>query len=83
MGYGQVTDDDYKALLDAADAATSMEEYKTAAAAIQQYYADTTPAVALFWDAHVQAYNSQYDGFVVDGTFGIMNVQSFLALTAK
>lgn len=83
MGYGQVTDEDYKALLDAADAATSMEQYKTAAAAIQQYYADTTPAVALFWDAHVQAYNNRYDGFVVDGTFGIMNVQSFMALTVK
>lgn len=82
MSYGQVYDGAYKALLDKADAATSMDEYKTVAAEIQKYYADTIPAVALFWDAHVQAYNSRYSGFIVDGTFGIMNVQSWLKLTA-
>lgn len=80
MGYGQVYDTTYQALLDQADAALNQEEYKEAAARIQQYYADTVPAIALFWDAHVQAYNNRYSGFTVDGTFGIMNVQSWLTL---
>lgn len=82
MGYGQVYDEQYKALLDRADAAESMDEYKLIAAEIQEYYAETMPAIALFWDAHVQAFNSRYSGFVVDGSFGIMNVQSWLALCA-
>lgn len=81
MGYGQVFDTSYKALLDKADVATSMEEYKAVAEEIQNYYAQTRPAIALFWDAHVQAYKSKYDGFIVDGTFGIMNVQSFMNLS--
>lgn len=80
MSYGQVYDGAYQALLDQADAAASQEEYKAAAAEIQKYYADTIPAIALFWDAHVQAYNNRYSGFSVDGTFGIMNVQSWLTL---
>ena len=58
-----------------------MEEYKAVAEEIQNYYAQTRPAIALFWDAHVQAFKSKYDGFIVDGTFGIMNVQSFMNLS--
>lgn len=82
MSYGQVYDPAYKELLDQVDAAENMEQYKAVAAEIQEYYAETIPAIALFWDAHVQAYNSRFSGFVVDGTFGIMNVQSWLALSA-
>jgi len=82
MSYGQVYDNDFKSLLDRADAATSMDEYKTVAADIQNYYAETIPAIALFWDAHVQAFNSRYNGFEVDGTFGIMNVQTWMTLSA-
>ena len=65
---------------DRADAAADMDAYLAVAADIQNYYAETLPAVALFWDAHVQAYNSRFDGFVVDGTFGIMNVQTWMHL---
>lgn len=83
MGYGQVSDEAYKKLLDKADATVSMDEYKEVAAEIQNYYAETMPAVALFWDSHVQAFNNRFSGFVVDGTFGIMNVQSWMSLTAK
>lgn len=81
MGYGQVYDEGYRALLDRADAAADMDAYLAVAADIQNYYAETLPAVALFWDAHVQAYNSRFDGFVVDGTFGILNVQTWMHLT--
>lgn len=80
MSYGQVYDEAYKALLDKADAAASMDEYKRAAAEIQEYYAENLPAVALFWDAHVQAYNSRFSGFSADGTFGILNVQTWMDL---
>ena len=82
MSYGQVFDPAYKELLDQVDAAENMDQYKAVAAEIQEYYAETIPAIALFWDAHVQAYNSRFSGFVVDGTFGIMNVQSWLSLSA-
>ncbi|MEA4972516.1 MAG: ABC transporter substrate-binding protein [Candidatus Metalachnospira sp.] len=81
MGYGQVFDENYKALLDKADAAVTMDEYKKAAGEIQKYYAETLPSAALFWDKHVQAYNSRFDGFVVDGTFGIINVETWLNLS--
>ena len=80
MGYGQVYDEAYKALLDQADAAVTMEDYYAAAAAMQEYYAEHIPAVALYWDSHVQAYNSAYEGFVTDGTFGLLNVQTWMKL---
>lgn len=80
MGYGQVYDEAYKALLDQADAAVTMEDYYAAAAAMQEYYAKHIPAVALYWDSHVQAYNSAYEGFVTDGTFGLLNVQTWMKL---
>ena len=80
MGYGQVYDEAYKALLDQADAAVTMEDYYAAAAAMQEYYAEHIPAVALYWDSHVQAYNSAYEGFVNDGTFGLLNVQTWMKL---
>ena len=83
MSYGQVYDEDYKALLDQADAAANMEEYALVAAEIQQYYADTLPAIALFWDSHIQAFNSRYSGFVEDGTFGLLNVQTWFSLQAE
>lgn len=83
MSYGQVYDEAYKTLLGKADAAANLEEYNAVAAEIQQYYADNIPAIALFWDSHVQAFSNSLEGFVVDGTFGIMNVQTWLNLTKK
>lgn len=80
MSYGQVYDEVYKELLDEAEAAVTSEEYQAAAEKIQKYYAETVPAIALFWDSHVQAYNSRFEGFQVDGTFGIMNVQTWMNL---
>ena len=83
MSYGQVFDKAYKALLDRAGAAATLDEYKTAAADIQKYYAENMPANALFWDSYVQAYSSKLDGFVIDGTFGFLNVQTWMNLKVK
>ena len=38
------------------------------------------PAIALFWDSYIQAYNAELDGFVIDGTFGLLNVQTWYSL---
>ncbi len=83
MGYGEIYDDAYLALLDNADTAATMDEYKAVAAEIQEYYAEALPAVAFFWDSHIQAYQSVYSGFVTDATFGIMNVQTWMNLASK
>lgn len=82
MGYAQVSDPEYKALLDAAAACADMDDYIAKCADIQNYYAENLPAIALFWDSHVQAYSSRLSGFVVDGTFGLLNVQSLMQLKA-
>ncbi len=83
MGYGQVYDESYKALLDTASAASTIEDYKAAAAELQTYYAENLPAIALFWDSHVQAFSNKLSGFEVDGTFGILNVRSWYSITSK
>lgn len=83
MSYGQVYDKDFRALLDRAAAAADLETYRAAAADIQAYYAQHLPAIALFWDTYVQACSDRLEGFVVDGTFGYLNVQTWMNLTEK
>jgi peptide/nickel transport system substrate-binding protein len=81
MGYGQVFDAAYTGLVQAAGNAKTIDAYKTAAAAMQTWYADNIPALAFFWDAHVQAWSKAYGGFIPDGTFGVLNAQTWLNLS--
>lgn len=80
MGYARITDPAYQSIMDMADDAATLDSYRQAAEAFQNYYAQNIPAVAFFWDRHIQAYSDDLDGFVTDATFGIMNVQSWLSL---
>lgn len=82
-GQGQVTDPAFVAIADKMMAAATNEAYLAAAQECQEYYAANVPAIALFWDSYIQAYNSKYDGFTVDGTFGIVNQGTWYSITAK
>lgn len=78
---GQVMDVSFATIVDTLRSADSMEKYTAAAAECQRYYADTLPAIALYWDSYIQAYNSTLSGFVVDGTFGLLNMDTWFTLT--
>jgi ABC-type transport system substrate-binding protein len=80
LAQGQIMDPAYGAIVSRLQSAVNLEEYTAAAADCQRYYAETMPAIALFWDSYIQAYNAELDGFVIDGTFGILNIQTWYSL---
>jgi peptide/nickel transport system substrate-binding protein len=80
---GQVMDPAFASIVDELKAAKSMDDYDKAAKKCQEYYADNVPAIALYWDIYLQAYNSKYDNFTIDGTFGIVNQQTWYSITQK
>lgn len=77
---GQVMDKGFAKVADNLKAADSIEKYITAAAECQNYYAGNLPAIALYWDSYIQAHSSALSGFVVDGTFGILNMDTWFSL---
>ena len=65
----QVSDSEYYAIVDKLASSKNMEEYLAASKECQLYYEKTTPAVAIYWDSYIQAYNSRFSGFATDGNF--------------
>lgn len=61
----------------------SLDEYKTAASELQDFYAEECPLIALYWDSLVYGVSSNVSGFAVDANFGLNNVNSWSALTKK
>ncbi|MDR2501664.1 MAG: ABC transporter substrate-binding protein [Oscillospiraceae bacterium] len=82
-GQGQIMDEAFDGIVQKLKSAASPEDYLAAAAECQRYYADNMPAVALFWDSYIQAHSSELDGFTVDGTFGILNVNTWYSIIKK
>jgi peptide/nickel transport system substrate-binding protein len=80
---GQIMDRAYGAIVDRLASAVNMDDYIGAAADCQEYYAATMPAIAIFWDSYTQAYRSGLSGFAVDGTFGILNMDTWFSITRK
>ncbi len=79
----QVSDIEYQKIVDELSCAASLEEYSTYAARAQEYYEENVPVVAIYWDSYLQAYQNSLSGFVTDGTFGLINVNTWLNLSAK
>jgi peptide/nickel transport system substrate-binding protein len=76
----QIMDPVYGAIVDRLASAVNMEDYLRAAKDCQEYYAAVMPAVAIFWDSYIQAYKSSLSGFTVDGTFGILNMNTWFSI---
>jgi peptide/nickel transport system substrate-binding protein len=80
LAQGQIMDPAYGLIVSRLKSALNLEEYVAAAADCQRYYARTMPAIALFWDSYIQAYNAELEGFVIDGTFGLLNMQTWYSI---
>jgi ABC-type transport system substrate-binding protein len=79
-GQGQIMDEAYAEIVARLGSAASMEEYYAAARDCQEYYAANMSSVALYWDCYIQAYNSRLSGFVIDGTFGLLNMSTWFSI---
>lgn len=83
QGGCQVYDETFQAILDKMSAAVSMEEYKAAAGELQDFYAQESPLVALYWDNMMYVHASRFENVTVDYTFGLNNVNNWFTITEK
>ena len=79
-GQGQVMDEAFEEIVTRLRTAATPDEYRAAAEDCQHYYAENMPAIALFWDSHIQAVNTELDGFIIDGTFGLLNTHTWFSI---
>lgn len=83
QGGCQVYDEIFVAICDEMAAATNIEQYNAAAAKMQDFYAENTPLLALYWDNMMYAYSSKYENVTIDYVFGLNNVNNWFTITAK
>ena len=83
QGGCQVYDEKFVAIRDEMAAATNIEQYNAAAAKMQDFYAENTPLLALYWDNMMYAYSSKYENVTIDYVFGLNNVNNWFTITAK
>ncbi len=83
QGGCRVYDEAFVAARDALAAAKTIEEYYAAAAVMQQFYAEHTPLIALYWDNLTYAYNAAFENVTIDCAFGLNNVNNWFSIESK
>jgi peptide/nickel transport system substrate-binding protein len=83
QGGAQVYDEEFQSILSAMAAAVTLDEYIEAAGQMQDFYAAHNPIVALYWDSMTFGISSRFENIVIDGAFGLNNVNNWLSITEK
>lgn len=83
QGGCQVYDAGFQAIKDKMSEAKVIEDYVAAAGEMQDFYAEHTPLIALYWDNMMYAYSAGLDNVVIDYTFGLNNTSNWFSITAK
>jgi len=63
--------------------ANTVEAYEAAAGRLQDYYSEETPLIALFWDNLTYVCSSSVKNVIIDGVFGINNVENWLSVVKE
>ncbi|NLZ76845.1 MAG: hypothetical protein GX911_02625, partial [Spirochaetales bacterium] len=50
---------------------------------LQDFYADHTPLIALYWDNLIYAYSSGLGNLTVDAVFGLNNVNNWMTISSR
>ncbi len=80
QGGCQVDDEQFTAALGKMAAASNIEQYYEGAHEMQDFYAQRTPLVALYWDSMSFAVSSEYEGYVIDNVFGLNNIETWFSI---
>ena len=83
QGGAQVYDPAFQNIIAEMTDAKTIAEYTQAAGKLQDYYAEVTPLIALYWDNMMYAYSSAYENITIDYTLGLNNVTNWFTITAK
>ncbi len=80
QGGCQVDDEQFAAALGKMASAANIEQYYEGAYEMQDFYAQRTPLVALYWDSMSFAVSSGYEGYVIDNVFGLNNIETWFSI---
>ena len=83
QGGAQVYSDTLSAIRGEMSSANTIDQYLSATAKLQNFYAEQTPVIALYWDNMILAHSSKLDNLVIDSTFGLNNVNTWFSITKK
>lgn len=83
QGGCQVFDEEFLDIVSEMKAAVNLDDYCAGAAKIQDYYAEHTPLIALYWDSMILAHSAALDNFTIDAVFGLNNINNWYTITAK
>jgi len=75
-----VDDPEYLELVDGLLSTTDPEKTRQLAYSVQDYYAKSLPAIALYWNVIVTPFNRDFRGWQTDPLFGIYNIDTFVNL---
>lgn len=81
QGGAEVYSGTLTALSERLSSAKTESEYEEVAGLIQDFYADTLPAIALYSDSLIYARSSRLNGIVLDGNFGLNNAKLWFSIT--
>ena len=80
QGGAQVFDDSLNEIINSLNNAKTLEEYINYAGQLQDFYAQETPAIALYWDSLIVAYSALLTDITLDSTFGINNINNWFSM---
>ena len=80
QGGAQVFDDSLNEIINSLNNAKTLEEYINYAGQLQDFYAQETPAIALYWDSLIVAYSASLTDITLDSTFGINNINNWFSM---
>lgn len=83
QGGCQVFDQNFKAAVNELGSAATLDAYISAAAKVQDYYADHTPLVGLYWDSLTYGASAKFTDITVDNVFGLNNANNWFTIKAK
>ena len=81
QGGAECYSDELNTAMSDMDKSKTLEEYVTAAGKLQDFYAKETPAIALYWDNIFYAHNVAINNLVIDGTFGLNNINTWFKIS--
>jgi peptide/nickel transport system substrate-binding protein len=79
-GFSNVTDPQYKILVNQLGTTLEKNERLEVIENVQEYYANELPAIPLYSMDYIQPYNKKYKGWVTNPTWGVLSYGTFFSL---
>lgn len=83
IGWAAADDPDFIQIVDRMNVAMNTDDYKKAAADLQNYYSDNLPVVPLYWNTLIQPYHEKFSGWKINPMYGYLCEDTWFGLEEK